>query len=331
MPRIPTLDRQQIINEVLNGKSYREVGRLFGFSHTAIRKLFNKYVQTKSITDLPKSGRPSKSSQRERRNLLRICRTNPKWTSRMLQSAWNTNKLISLSTVKRILNKAKYFGRIAARKPLLSRMHKKNRVLWCNAYRRWTENEWSKIIFSDESMIRLYERKREYVWRPKNTRYNNDYTTGTVKHGGKSLMIWGTINYDGSRMLVRCPPRLNSDEYIKILSEHFVPFYDSEKIFMQDNAPIHKSKKVMQYIGETGINYIDDWPAQSPDLNIIENMWCILKRNIAYRKPKNIHELWAVCVEEWNAIPTDYIQRLYKSVPRRMEMVIKCRGSNLKY
>ena len=76
---------------------------------------------------------------------------------------------------------------------------------------------------------------------------------------------------------------------------------------------------------------MSDWPSQSPDLNIIENMWSVLKRNLWKYNTKNINELWSLCQEEWMSIPNSYVTSLFSSIPRRLKETIKNKGSNCKY
>ena len=49
-----------------------------------------------------------------------------------------------------------------------------------------------------------------------------------------------------------------------------------------------------------------DWPSNSPDLNPIETLWVIVKRETERRMPKNLNELERIMVEEWNAIPAAF-------------------------
>ncbi|KAE8249728.1 hypothetical protein A4X06_0g3092 [Tilletia controversa] len=76
-----------------------------------------------------------------------------------------------------------------------------------------------------------------------------------------------------------------------------------------------------------------DWPAQSPDLNPIEQVWRKLKEQLkTYSTPAaNLQQLKDRIQEQWDLIPADYIQRLVASMPARVEAVIKAKGRNTKY
>jgi len=81
-------------------------------------------------------------------------------------------------------------------------------------------------------------------------------------------MVWGAIRVDGKIILIKCPPSLCSSEYQKILGKGLSVVYDSEIVFMHDGAPCHRSASTLD---SRNVCLLSDWPAQSPDLNIIEN------------------------------------------------------------
>ena len=92
---------------------------------------------------------------------------------------------------------------------------------------------------------------------------------------------------------------------------------------MHDGAPCHQSMSTKTYLENRKICYIPDWPPLSLDLNIIENMWYILKRNVFKRFPSTIDELWKATNEEWYRIDDSYIRNLYASIPKQLDAVIK--------
>ena len=70
MPRIELDIRRLIIQDVFNGKSLQEVAKLYDCSHVTVKKIKDKFMKTNDVKDLLKSGRPSKTSEREKRVLV---------------------------------------------------------------------------------------------------------------------------------------------------------------------------------------------------------------------------------------------------------------------
>ncbi len=70
-----------------------------------------------------------------------------------------------------------------------------------------------------------------------------------------------------------------------------------------------------------------NWPANSPDLNPIENLWGIVKRKMRYARPNNAEELKATIRATWALITPEQCHRLIDSMPRRIAAVIQAKGA----
>ena len=73
-----------------------------------------------------------------------------------------------------------------------------------------------------------------------------------------------------------------------------------------------------------------DWPANSPDISINENLWTILKRMMTERQPTSLSKLWDVAQQEWKNISTYTIKTLYDSLSKRINGVLAARGGSTK-
>ncbi|KAK3569607.1 hypothetical protein QTP86_002602 [Hemibagrus guttatus] len=121
----------------------------------------------------------------------------------------------------------------------------------------------------------------------------------------------------------------------KILEHFMLPsadqlFEDADFIFQQDLAPAHTAKSTKSWLNDHGVGVLD-WPANSPDLNPIENLWGIVKRKMRNKRPKNADELKATVKETWASIPPQQCHKLITSMPRRIEAIIKAREAPTKY
>jgi hypothetical protein len=73
------------------------------------------------------------------------------------------------------------------------------------------------------------------------------------------------------------------------------------------------------------------WPGNTPDLNLIENLWSIPKRRVDKQKPTNSDKLQALIMQEWAAISQDVAQKLIDSMPGQIAEVLKEKGQHCKY
>ncbi|XP_076038565.1 uncharacterized protein LOC143023828 [Oratosquilla oratoria] len=131
------------------------------------------------------SGRPQKNSKATDNLLKREVRKNPRVTAAQLKESHpKLLENVSVRTVMHRLQKdLKLPSRTAARKPLLTDHLQKARLAFAKQYAKWTKEEWSKVMWSDESTFQLILSQHVKVRRPSTaSRYDVAYTSPTVKH-----------------------------------------------------------------------------------------------------------------------------------------------------
>ena len=330
MPTIPLHIRERIRALYLEGKNSNEIQKIVGHTRSAILNICKKVKNNLGVENLPRTGRQKKLTNRAMRNIVIKSKKNPFSTAREIRQDCSLQNNISVDTVKRVLRANNLYGRVAVKKPKLNRVQKKKRLAYAVENRSWSTLQWSKIIFSDESRIELIPKARQFVRRPKNEQHREKYTIKTTKFS-PSIMVWGAIRHDGKRVIVKCNESVDAYEYQRILDEGLPRIYTTRYIFQQDGATCHTARSTTQYLSQKGIRVMKNWPSQSPDISIIENLWNILKENVKKHDPKSKEELWKFAEEEFYAIPDTRIVELYESLERRIKSILANRGGNTEY
>ena len=261
-----------------------ELSRMLHIPRTTITRVLSKYRMTGTVETLTRSGKKRSFTNRERNALKRLVKSNRRLTLQDITAKLNEykTKTFSQKTVQRVLHSEGYKRRLAKKKMMVREANRKKRLKWCKQRRsRTVDNYWKKVIFLDESQIFLGTNNRVYIWRKDDEKYN-PYIICSPSERKISLMIWGCICYDGVGTLTAVEGNINSAKYIDILDKNLWPVFvwnleRKEYLFMDDNAPIHRAHTVENYKDQNEVTSME-WPAQPPDLNIIENIWLYMKR-----------------------------------------------------
>ncbi|GFX58862.1 transposable element Tcb1 transposase [Trichonephila clavipes] len=152
-------------------------------------------------------------------------------------------------------------------------------------------------------------------------------------HTGPALgiMAWGGIGYHSRTPLVRIVDTLNSQRYISEELEPVVlPYIQglATAIFQQGNARPHMARIIQRFFVNHQIELLP-WPARSPDLSPIENMRSMVDQRLTQitSPAATPDQLWRRVEFSWSAVPQEYIQSLFESMPRSMAAVISNNGS----
>lgn len=100
---------------------------------------------------------------------------------------------------------------------------------------------------------------------------------------------------------------------------------------VQDGDSSHTSNIVTEWFTTQDFDLLGDWPANSPDLSLIENVWGMMVRKLALRDIQTVEQLKEAITEEWDAIDYEKIRALYDSVRKRYSDCIELNGDKTKY
>lgn len=329
-------ERGEVVGAWKCGISERKISEALKIPKSTVHDIISTYKNHGITKPPPRNGKPSTLTERDDRHLIRILNNNRRTNIRELCENFitSTSTNLSIITLKRYLHKIGFFGRVGVKKPFINAANRMKRLAWAKRRKNWKE-EWEKIIWSDESSFEVFRGDgKRYVWRNSKEKYDPKCLIPTFKSGQESIMVWGCFTKNKLGPLIRLEGKITAKKYIEILENHLLPFIASldNYIFQEDNAPIHTAKIVKKWKIDNNIINLP-WPAQSPDINPIENLWSELDRQVRAHKPlpKNKAELWQILQNEWLKIDECKLKNLINSMPHRIDAIITNKGNPTKY
>lgn len=296
-----------------------------------IAKFVKRYHQRGTITRKPGSGRPTKITE-EVLKIVEDSMLEDDETTAVQLHAILSEKGVSLS-LKTILRSRAQLGwtfRGSAYCQLIRNINKEKRLAWASKYvDDATNSRFENVIWSDETSIQVESHRRfccrKVGHRPK--------PKPRPKHPVK-VHVWGGISWYGRTSVVIFEGIMDAVGYTKVLEKGLLPFIKNtlqNHRFMQDNDPKHTSKIVGEFLEKNQVNWWST-PAESPDINPIENLWHEMKEFVRREvKPKTKSELIEGILQFWDKVDVvkcrRYIRHLRKVVPK----IIECDGGPTGY
>ncbi|GFY16780.1 transposable element Tcb2 transposase [Trichonephila clavipes] len=291
--------RSRIIGKLEEGRSVTSVTAEFGIAHSIVSRLWRQFQTTGTAIRGFSSGRPRGTTPADDRYIVLQARRNRRQTAGEIarHTTQATGRPISRFTVARRLHGGGLFARRPVQCVPLTPAHRRRRSLWCREHRNWRDNEWGRVLFTDESRFSLSsDSHRILIWRELGSRNHPSNIIERDMYGGR-----GVLRRYGSA----------------------VPFH-GRQCSMSSHSSFRTESEDIERM---------DWPARSPDLNPIEHVWDFLGRRLAARTlpPVTIRELRLVLQDEWAAMPQQLIDTLILSMCRRCETCLAVRGDHIPY
>lgn len=232
--------------------SNRDIACRVGTNEWSVRNVLKNFRLHGSIARKAGSGRRKKTSPRDQRLIQGISLRNRFAHAGDVNRTFKdqTGKIVSDRTISRLLKGMGLNARRPAKKTLLTPRMRKQRLEWAKTYKNWTQAEWARVTFSDESKFNLFGPDgNAVVRRRKGERYSDNCILPTVKHS-PYIMVWGAITRFGVGEIIMLRGSVNAMEYQKIIENGVVPTLQQlcqhcdSVIFQDDSAPAHRAKSV---------------------------------------------------------------------------------------
>lgn len=298
-------------------RSYEETRQIFNqrfpqrppISKSVVEKTVKRFLETGSVQDRPRSGRPLTANSPEKtEEVLLTYVENPRTSTRKAAQATDTDK----RSVGRILKKHHYFPYKCQSVQELKEGDYEKRVEYCETLRGKIDEDpdfLNYVVFTDEATFYLngtVNKHNDRLWSDENPHWFREvHTQNPQKVNAWSGMVGrhtiGPFFIQGN---------LNGESYLDLLQTHIVPAIQAlfpgeefQKVwFQQDGAPPHYSVIVRNYLNATfpnrwiGRGVVGQlsikWPARSPDLTPMDFFfWGHLKDRVYKVKPVSVEDL----------------------------------------
>ncbi|GFX77979.1 transposable element Tcb1 transposase [Trichonephila clavipes] len=305
----------RVVGRLEGGRTQAEVAQAIGVSQSVISRIWNRFLET----------------ARRNRNM------NATLLQQHLRSA--TGTMVSTQTVRNRLHGVGLYVRRPMVCVRLTSRHHRDRKERATEHENWRTNEWSNVLFSDESRFSVHpDNRRIFIWRDCGSRNNPAFMHESVIFGGEGVLVCGGISIDGRTDLniIRDGPltaRGYSDEILRPIVIPYAAANGDDFILMDDNCMPHRANLVEDFLFEEGIVRME-WPACSPDMNPIEHVWDALGRRVAGRQPppQTLQELERALLEElWDRIPQLVINSFIDSMPQMCSTLLTVSGNHTRY
>ncbi|GFU58654.1 transposable element Tcb1 transposase [Trichonephila clavipes] len=290
--------RGRIIGKIEEGRKITDVAREFDIAHSVVSLLWKSFKTFGMCSRRHGGGRVRSTTPAEDRYIVLSAKRNRRTTAQQ---------------------------------------HRTARLQWCREHHKWTEQDWACVLFSDESRFSLSSDCRcQLIWhesgtasRPENIQEKNRYQTC-------SIMVWAGIMINGrTRLHVVANGTMTGQRYIDdVLLPHvrlFLGAVGDKFVFMDENATCHRTLAVQDCLDIEGIQRLV-WPACSLDLNLIENVWDALGRQVSGRNypPTYKNTLIRALTEEWDKLPQQLLDNAVQSMVRRVECCFTLHGGHIR-
>ena len=236
---------------------------------------------------------------------------------------------VGRETVRRDLTKG---GLAHYVRPKITFKSSAKRLAFVNTQVTKTKRELEAILFSDEHYVNVNDHGSRGCWSgKKGGPVPKDVVPRQILRWSNvvNLQMWAAIGLNYKSEIVFFPKKKDSGANWKMDSKQYIDLCLTKAnidewnrrgfTFMQDGAKAHTAKIVSAHLAANQVDTLENWPAESPDLNPIENLWSHLNTLIDAELPRTMSELIAATKVAWDSISLRTVNKFVRSFAGKCE------------
>ncbi len=320
-------DRKTIQGLYSWGYTTAKVIEISGFSAKACRRWKKRKIEKNEKGQ----GRKPKLGKRETRKVLKILQENNRTGTKRLTPEINRVISVPISdrTVRRISVREGSRWAYPQRETKFTNSQKVERVEWCLEHR--TARVWKGAWLHDESYYSMDPHKYK-------SRIFPDDEKAKLQKQWKLLKFEAFVNREGKSKLYFWEGRRDQVHFRRHMRDIYLD--DLKKLnrklrvklpsYFFDKASCHTAKRTQKFLNRRNLRW-EFFCTKPCSINVIEQLWGIIKTETWKRKPKNMKEAQKYLTEEWNKITREKLRNLFDSIPTRVREVIQNGGGKTHY
>jgi transposase len=320
-----------------------------GWQPRYILKWVKRYRDTTNVKDAPRPGRPRVLSSRQVASLAKAAeqRDSVPAAAAALKKKGVVPRWVSVKTARRAVKRV-LKQQAPQIRPVLTDRTKAKRLRFCKQ-----RHPVKQLVAVDSTILTAGSfGSRHKVWAKKgSTPVIQKYRQGQKLHVYAGLTRYGATKLFRVTGTTGMAPRFTkpggvekyrgvcAKEFQQVLLQQLVPQAKRilrkkglrKPIFLLDGAPVHRAADTINFMSAHNIQYLHDWPPNSPDLNPIENVWAWLKRETDAQHPQTEAALWRVAKGEWKRLTASKCSKYMRSFNKRMQSCVQKNGGHTGY
>ncbi|KAH8238376.1 hypothetical protein KR032_005229 [Drosophila birchii] len=335
MGRRTTLEQREFVLS-LHRAGYKErlITAETSIHRSTVRKIIQRFIVENRLADKKGKLAPNKIfTAQEELQIINLFHAQPTLSAPKLAEvvAKELGKPCSPEVLRRLLRVNNISGRKAWCRRNLGQVNTQRRLQFATEFQAQGPAFWESVMFVGTAKFHLIaSAETSYV----QSKWNNE----RQPCGGGGIIVWGCFSSAGVGNIVFKETKMSTAVLLATLAENLLQSAEDLELgkqfhYYHEIDASHKSPLVHRWLAENCPGLFVEQPAQSPDLNGIENLWPMLDQGIRERGHKidNMMDLRNAIMYEWHQITPDITRALAHSMPDRLQEVVANQGGHTRY